>query len=228
MKSPKSPVSRSATPVREAPNPFTNTQFLMSCAAITQLPADGLPEIAFAGRSNAGKSSALNILCNQRQLARVSKTPGRTQLINLFTVPGGRFVDLPGYGFAQVPKDIHRDWGKLIGDYLEGRSNLRGIVQIMDIRHPLTPFDVQMLEWSAHRRLDCLVLLTKADKLRFGAAKTTLLQVQKSIAALPGMQVQLFSSTSRLGVEDARARLHAWLQPAGAHEGALETGGDGQ
>lgn len=224
MKSPKSPATRSSAPTREAPNPFAGTQFLMSCAAITQLPADGLPEIAFAGRSNAGKSSALNMLCNQRQLARVSKTPGRTQLINLFTVPGGRFTDLPGYGFAEVPKDIRRDWGKLIGDYLEGRSNLRGIVQIMDIRHPLTPFDVQMLEWSAHRNLDCLILLTKADKLGFGAAKSTLLQVQKAVAGLPRTQAQLFSSTSRLGVEDARSRLLAWLQ-AGPD---LETGNDGQ
>ena len=214
MKPPKPYGHAKPAPLRETPNPFSSAQFLMSCAAVTQLPADGLPEIAFAGRSNAGKSTALNMLCNQRQLARVSKTPGRTQLINLFTVPGGRFTDLPGYGFAEVPKDIRKAWGVLIGDYLDGRANLRGIVHIMDIRHPLTAFDVQMLEWTAHRNLECLVLLTKADKLGFGAAKTTLLQVQKAVAGLPLTKVQLFSSTSRLGVDEARLKMLDWLRPA--------------
>lgn len=200
--------TKSDTP---AVNPFAGAQFLMSCAQLTQLPADGLPEIAFAGRSNAGKSSALNTLCSHKQLARVSKTPGRTQLINLFNVAGGRFVDLPGYGFAKVPKDIRRDWGRLIGDYLEGRANLRGIVLLMDIRHPLTPFDVQMIEWSAHRQLPCHVMLTKADKLSFGAAKNVLLSVRKAIAELPLASAQLFSSTSFLGLDDARAQLLRWL-----------------
>ncbi|WP_241696244.1 ribosome biogenesis GTP-binding protein YihA/YsxC [Solimonas terrae] len=196
---------------RGAPNPFVGAAFLMSCARITQLPADGLPEIAFAGRSNAGKSSAMNALCGQKQLARVSKTPGRTQLINMFNVPNGRFVDLPGYGFAKVPKDVSQAWGSLIGDYLQGRANLRAIVQIMDIRHPLTDFDVQMLEWAAHRGLRCLVLLTKADKLRFGAAKTALLQVRKALAGLPNVEAQLFSSTSKQGLDDARNTLASCL-----------------
>lgn len=195
-------------------NPFAGAQFLLSCAKLTQLPADGLPEIAFAGRSNAGKSSAMNALCGQKQLARVSKTPGRTQLINLFNVPGGRFVDLPGYGFAEVPKDVRHGWGRLIGDYLEGRANLRAVVQIMDIRHPLTPFDVQMLEWAAHRGLRCLLLLTKADKLSFGAAKSTLLQVQKAVAELPDTEVRLFSSTSNLGLDEVRTLLQSWLSAA--------------
>ena len=203
------PPRKSAAP--PPPNPFASAKFLMSCAQLTQLPPDGLPEIAFAGRSNAGKSSALNTLCNQKQLARVSKTPGRTQLINLFDVTGGRFVDLPGYGFADVPKDIRKGWGRLIGDYLEGRANLRAVVQIMDIRHPLTPFDAQMLEWAAYRKLPCLLLLTKADTLGFGAAKSTLLQVQKAVADLPQVSTQLFSSTSRLGVDEARLRLQNWL-----------------
>ena len=119
-------------------NPFAQAGFILSCARLDQLPPDALPEIAFAGRSNAGKSSALNLICGQKQLARVSKTPGRTQLINLFGVPGGRFADLPGYGYAQVPEQVRRDWGKLIGQYMEGRQNLVGIVLIMDIRHPLT------------------------------------------------------------------------------------------
>jgi len=200
---------------RGAPNPFAGAAFLLSCAKLTQLPADGLPEIAFAGRSNAGKSSAMNALCGQKQLARVSKTPGRTQLINMFGVPDGRFVDLPGYGFAKVPKDVSHAWGALIGDYLQGRANLRAIVQIMDIRHPLSDFDVQMLEWAAHRGLRCLVLLSKADKLRFGAAKTTLLQVQKALAELPSLQVQLFSSTSRQGLDEARETLASWLRDTG-------------
>ena len=210
---PSPPAAKPSAPPRSPPNPFASAQFLLSCAAVTQLPADGLPEIVFAGRSNAGKSSALNTLCAQKQLARVSKTPGRTQLINMFGVPDGRLVDLPGYGYAHVPKDIHKTWGRMIGDYLDGRANLCGVVQIMDIRHPLTPFDVQMLEWSAHRRVPCLVLLTKADKLGYGAAKTALLGVQKAIAGLPDTQAQLFSSTSRLGVDEARAWLQSRLAP---------------
>ena len=201
---------------RGTPNPFAGAGFLLSCARLAQLPSDGLPEIAFAGRSNAGKSSALNSLCGQKQLARVSKTPGRTQLINLFDVPGGRFADLPGYGYAQVPKDISQAWGELIGDYLQGRANLCGIVQIMDIRHPLTEFDVQMLEWSAHRGLRCLLLLTKADKLSYGAAKNTLLQVRRAVEELPQTEVQLYSSTSRLGVDEVRTLLAGWLAPAAA------------
>src|SRR3546814_7066480 len=112
----------------------------------------------------------------------------------MFNVPNGRFVDLPGYGFAKVPKDVSQAWGRLIGDYLQGRANLRAVVQIMDIRHPLTDFDVQMLEWAAHRGLRCLVLLTKADKLRFGAAKTALLQVQQALVELPDCQTLLFRS----------------------------------
>ncbi|HEY9544646.1 MAG TPA: ribosome biogenesis GTP-binding protein YihA/YsxC [Solimonas sp.] len=208
---PTSKSSHSAQGDRGIPNPFVGAEFLMSCAKITQLPADGLPEITFAGRSNAGKSSAMNALCGQKQLARVSKTPGRTQLINMFNVPNGRFVDLPGYGFAKVPKDVSQAWGRLIGDYLQGRANLRAVVQIMDIRHPLTDFDVQMLEWAAHRGLRCLVLLTKADKLRFGAAKTALLQVQQALVELPDCQTLLFSSTSKQGLEEARTLLQQWL-----------------
>ena len=113
------------------PNPFARAGFLLSCADLQQLPRDEQPEIAFAGRSNAGKSSALNAICSHKQLARVSKTPGRTQLINLFGVPGGRFADLPGYGYAEVPEQVRRDWGKLIGSYLEDRQNLVGVVLII-------------------------------------------------------------------------------------------------
>jgi GTP-binding protein len=213
------PPSSIAAGDRGVANPFAAATFLMSCAKLTQLPPDGLPEICFAGRSNAGKSSALNTLCGQKQLARVSKTPGRTQLINMFDVPGGRFVDLPGYGFAKVPKDVSQAWGRLIGDYLQGRANLRGIVQIMDIRHALTDFDVQMLEWAAHRGLRSLVLLTKADKLSYGASKNVLLQVRQSLADLPTAQAQLFSSTSRLGLDEARTTLQHWLTDSPAADG---------
>ena len=190
-------------------NPFAQAGFILSCARLDQLPPDALPEIAFAGRSNAGKSSALNLICGQKQLARVSKTPGRTQLINLFGVPGGRFADLPGYGYAQVPEQVRRDWGKLIGQYMEGRQNLVGIVLIMDIRHPLTDYDQQMLAWAGHRGLRVHCLLTKADKLGFGAAKTTLLKVQKDVGA--SATVQLFSSETRAGLPEAQKQLRDWL-----------------
>ena len=194
-------------------NPFARATFLLSCARIEQLPDDTLPEIAFAGRSNAGKSSALNTLCGLRALARVSKTPGRTQLINLFEVPGGRFVDLPGYGYAQVPGQVRRDWGKLIEQYMQVRQTLAGVVLIMDIRHPLTDFDTQMLDWAKARHMPIHALLTKADKLGYGASKNTLLSVQKALAdrKQPACSVALFSATARTGLEPAREHLMAWL-----------------
>jgi GTP-binding protein len=194
-------------------NPFARATFLLSCARIEQLPDDPLPEIAFAGRSNAGKSSALNTLCGLRALARVSKTPGRTQLINLFEVPGGRFVDLPGYGYAQVPGQVRRDWGKLIEQYMQVRQTLTGVVLIMDIRHPLTDFDTQMLDWAKARHMPIHALLTKADKLGFGASKNALLAVQKALAdrEQPACTVALFSATARTGLDPAREHLMAWL-----------------
>lgn len=187
-------------------NPFAQAQFLISCADLAQLPRDDLPEIAFAGRSNAGKSSALNALCSHKQLARVSKTPGRTQLINLFDIPNlGRFADLPGYGYAEVPIPMRKSWGKLIGSYVEVRNNLRGIVLIMDIRHPLTDFDQQMLAWAQAAQRPCHILLTKADKLGFGAGKNQLLAVQKELSSLElPPTAQLFSAQARQGVEAAQ------------------------
>lgn len=196
------------------PNPFSGARFLLSCARLEQLPADGLPELAFAGRSNAGKSSALNRLCGHNALARVSKTPGRTQLINLFEVPGGRFSDLPGYGYAKVSQDVRRDWGQLIGRYFQTRPNLCGVVLIMDVRHPLTPLDRQMLDWVVRRGLPCHLLLTKADKLGFGAAKNTLLSVRKSLPQLSNVTAQLFSAQTGLGLEEFRARTEALIATA--------------
>ena len=190
----------------QAPNPFVQAEFRMSCPRLSQCPTDEAPELAFAGRSNAGKSSALNALCGRRALARVSKTPGRTQLINLFDLPGGqRLVDLPGYGYAKVSASVRNEWARNVGEYVERRQNLVGIVLIMDVRHPLGPLDQQMLDWSLSRALPCHILLTKADKLKFGAAKATLQKVQAATARLGGtVTVQLFSSTSGQGLEEAR------------------------
>ncbi|MDR3414820.1 MAG: ribosome biogenesis GTP-binding protein YihA/YsxC [Nevskia sp.] len=195
------------------PNPFAQARFLLSAAKLAQLPQDEAAEAAFVGRSNSGKSSALNLICEQKQLARVSKTPGRTQLINLFGIPsGGRLVDLPGYGFAQVPEAIRRNWGGLVGGYVEQRPNLRGLVVVMDIRHPLTDLDRQMLGWCSSRELPAHVLLSKADKLGFGASKSTLLKVQAELRALdPAMTAQLFSAQAKTGADAARAVLCAWL-----------------
>lgn len=193
-------------------DPFIKAEFLRSCARHEQLPAEPGREIAFAGRSNAGKSSALNRLCQRRKLARTSKTPGRTQLLNLFSVPGGHLVDLPGYGYANVPEKVRREWGALVGGYIAERDNLVGIALIMDIRHPLTPHDEQMLLWAeaAGRRVH--VLLTKADKLSYGKARNVQLGVQRELGDSATSQV--FSAMSGLGVEDAQATLGAWLTPA--------------
>ncbi len=184
----------------------------MSCAKLVQLPDDGLPEVALVGRSNAGKSSALNALCGQKHLARVSKTPGRTQLINLFTAPDGRLADLPGYGYAKVSKDQRESWGRLVGSFLEHRETLRGLVVIMDIRHPLTPTDLQLLDWAKHRGLPCHCLLTKADKLGYGAAKQALLDTRKALAGDPGKTAQVFSSVNGLGLDEFRGHLRAWMR----------------
>jgi GTP-binding protein len=194
-------------------NPFAHAQFQLSCAQLSQLPVDPHAEVAFAGRSNAGKSSALNVLCGRRQLARVSKTPGRTQLINLFSLPSGqRLVDLPGYGYAAVPEAMRRNWGKLIGGYFQQRSNLSGVVIIMDIRHPLTPEDQQMVEWTRAAGKPCVILLTKSDKLGFGAAKNQLLAVEAHVRKIEmRAQVLLFSSLNGRGVEDTRLLLEDFL-----------------
>lgn len=205
------------TPTPGTPNPLAQARFLLSAARLPQLPGDGVAEAAFVGRSNAGKSSALNVICQQKQLARVSKTPGRTQLINLFDVPAGdqvagRLVDLPGYGFAQVPLEVRRDWGKLVGGYVEKRDCLRGLVVVMDIRHPLTDLDRQMLDWCAGRGLAGHVLLTKADKLGHGAAKSTLLKVRAELKELDEeLTVQTFSALTPAGVDEVRRVVCGWL-----------------
>uniref|UniRef100_UPI0031F7A73E ribosome biogenesis GTP-binding protein YihA/YsxC n=1 Tax=Natronospira elongata TaxID=3110268 RepID=UPI0031F7A73E len=187
-----------------------SAQFVLSAARKGQFPADELPEVAFVGRSNAGKSSALNRLTGQRNLARTSKTPGRTQLINFFELDGGsRLVDLPGYGYAKVPPAVKEKWARLIESYLQARPNLVGIIHIMDIRHPMKPFDEQMLEFAA--AIDCPVhiLLTKADKLKRGQQGKQRQLVRNAVGDAAG--VQLFSAESGQGVDEARAVIAGWL-----------------
>ncbi|EDP58828.1 GTP-binding protein [Vibrio sp. AND4] len=198
---------------------YQNTHFITSAPDIRHLPEDEGVEIAFAGRSNAGKSSALNRLTNQKSLAKTSKTPGRTQLINLFKVQEGcHIVDLPGYGFAQVPIEMKNKWQKSLGEYLQKRECLKGLVVLMDIRHPMKDLDQQMIFWAIDSRIPVQVLLTKADKLKSGARKQTLLKVRKQAETFGGdVSVDVFSSLKGLGVDQLRAKLDIWFAPALAH-----------
>ncbi|TKI04275.1 YihA family ribosome biogenesis GTP-binding protein [Martelella alba] len=192
------------------------THFVMSAPDIRHLPPDTGIEVAFAGRSNAGKSSALNTLTQQKNLARTSKTPGRTQLINLFEVaPQRRLVDLPGYGYAEVPEDVKRQWQRALGEYLQQRDSLKGLVIMMDIRHPLKDLDQQMIKWAVSVDISVLVLLTKADKLTAGAARTQLGQVRKQAVAFGGdIQVETFSSLKKTGVDRLSEKLDNWFDAA--------------
>ncbi|HHX34564.1 MAG TPA: YihA family ribosome biogenesis GTP-binding protein [Gammaproteobacteria bacterium] len=188
--------------------------FLTSAARVEQCPEDEGYEVAFAGRSNAGKSSALNTL-TRASLARTSKTPGRTQLLNFFSLDEERrLVDLPGYGYAKVPIPLKLHWQQHLEAYLGSRTSLMGLILMMDIRHPLTPFDCLMLDWAAASQMPMHILLTKADKLTFGASKAALLKTQKDIQQKWGATatIQLFSSTKRLGVTEAHQVLAEWLQ----------------
>ena len=188
---------------------YHQAKFINSAPTHKEAPPDKGLEIAFAGRSNAGKSSALNALTRQSALARISKTPGRTQLLNFFAIGEQlRFVDLPGYGYASAPLAIKHQWGKAIEDYLNRRESLCGIVLVMDVRHPLTDFDRQMLVWCENAGLPVHILLTKADKLSFGAAKNILLAILKDIQKLSvPVSAQLFSSLKKTGVEEAHSAL---------------------
>ncbi|MCA6975346.1 ribosome biogenesis GTP-binding protein YihA/YsxC [Pectobacterium carotovorum] len=189
------------------------TRFIISAPDIRHLATDSGIEVAFAGRSNAGKSSALNTLTNQKNLARTSKTPGRTQLINLFQVVDGvRLVDLPGYGYAEVPEQMKIKWQRALGEYLQKRNSLKGLVVLMDIRHPLKDLDQQMIQWAVDVQLPVLVLLTKADKLASGARKTQLNMVREAVLPFMGdIQVESFSSLKKLGVDKLRQKLDNWF-----------------
>lgn len=195
------------------PEILRNPEFILGAAEAHQFPKDGLVEIAFAGRSNVGKSSAINALARRRKLARTSKTPGRTQQINFFTLgEHARLVDLPGYGFAQVPLAVKEKWQKTIHEYLAQRPNLIVLVLLMDIRHPLTDLDLQMVEWARDSELPTQVLLTKADKLTRGKAAATALKVEQTLQKGGGQfGVELFSSTSNIGVDKMRTQLAEWV-----------------
>lgn len=195
-------------------NRYQCTSFLLGAPNARQGPPDVGLEVAFAGRSNAGKSSALNAITCQKSLARTSKTPGRTQHINFFRIDDQRrLVDLPGYGYARVPVDVKARWQRAIERYLETRRSLRGVILLMDIRHPLKEFDRQVLAWSHTAGLALHVLLTKADKLKRGPARATLLEVRRKLTDLyPDATVQLFSALTPTGVDEARAILDGWLE----------------
>jgi GTP-binding protein len=194
------------------PADFRHTRFLKSAAALADLPSDTGREVAFAGRSNAGKSSALNAITGVNGLARVSKTPGRTQLINLFTLDESRrLVDLPGYGYAKVPDAVRAQWGRLMEQYFSSRQALVGLVLVMDIRHPLTEFDRHMLAWSGPLNLPVLALLTKSDKLTRNHANQAAREVSRQLAVFPMATVEIFSAVSRQGVDAVRKILATWL-----------------
>lgn len=194
-------------------HPFPRTEFLTTVAKLRDAPGDAVAEVAFVGRSNAGKSSAINTLAGKTRLAYVSKTPGRTQHLNYFSVaPDRYFVDLPGYGFAKVPEDVRKQWDVLLGPYLQTREQLKGLVVIMDSRRPLTEMDWQMLEWFAPTGRPVHVLLSKADKLSRQEQTKTLRQVKSDLAYLGcPVSVQLFSSLKRSGVTEAAGVLKGWL-----------------
>lgn len=192
---------------------YRQAVFLTSAARLTQAPPDQGYEVAFAGRSNAGKSSAINTLCDQKTLARTSKTPGRTQLLNFFAIDAERrIVDLPGYGYAKVAEGIKREWQGTLAQYLETRQCLRGLMLMMDIRHPLKEYDRQMLDWAAHISLPVHVLLTKADKLKNGPAKGTVLKVRTELKKMNGaFSAQAFSSLKKAGIDQAHIKLDEWF-----------------
>ncbi|AXN31903.1 ribosome biogenesis GTP-binding protein YihA/YsxC [Vibrio coralliilyticus] len=195
---------------------YQNTHFITSAPDIRHMPEDEGIEVAFAGRSNAGKSSSLNRLTNQRSLAKTSKTPGRTQLINLFKVADGcHIVDLPGYGFAQVPLEMKKKWQKSLGEYLQKRQSLKGLVVLMDIRHPMKDLDQQLIFWAVDSGIPVQVLLTKADKLKSGARKAQVLKIKKDSAGFGGdVSVAAFSSLKGIGVDVLRNKLDEWFAPA--------------
>lgn len=188
---------------------FPTTTFLVSVARLAQLPRDEGAEIAFAGRSNAGKSSAINAITGIKGLAKTSKTPGRTQLLNFFTLDDEhRLVDLPGYGYAKVPAEVKARWQQLLERYLATRKSLCCLVLVMDIRHPLKEFDEHMLIWASQQQLPVYVLLTKADKLSHGAAHQVLQQCNNALSDYPTpINIQLFSAQTAMGLAEVRKQL---------------------
>jgi len=195
-----------------ANNPFRIARYLMGAAKLSQLPPDEGVEVALAGRSNAGKSTALNAITDQKSLAKTSKTPGRTQLINLFRLDDDRrLTDLPGYGFAKVSKDVKKHWQAALSAYLHERQCLQGLVVFMDIRHPLKETDKQMIHWAVSADLPIHVVLSKADKLKAGARKAALLAANKHLARISdSISSQTFSATHKIGLDELIEKLKLW------------------
>ncbi len=197
---------------------FNKATFTQSAPSIRECPPEEGVEVAFAGRSNAGKSSAINALTNNGKLARTSKTPGRTQLINFFDISTTqRLVDLPGYGYAKVSREMKEQWQKHLSEYLRSRKCLQGLVLLMDIRHPLQEFDTTMINWAAEANMPVHILLTKADKLSRGNAGSILLEVKKEMknTGLNDLvSVQTFSALKNTGVDLLKIKLQEWLEPA--------------
>lgn len=191
---------------------YQNAKFLLSVAKLTQLPPDEGVEVAIVGRSNSGKSSVLNQLTQNKSLARVSKTPGRTQHINLFGFDDNRrMADLPGYGYAKVPPSVKQHWEKTLDAYLRTRECLKGLVLVMDIRHPLKDFDIQLLNWSSACELPVHILLNKSDKLRSGAIKNTFFEVEKALKEYENpISIQVFSALKGLGIKEFKEILNGW------------------
>ncbi|MBP7863143.1 YihA family ribosome biogenesis GTP-binding protein [bacterium] len=196
---------------------FQSAKFLISAPSLKQCPPERGAEVAFAGRSNAGKSSAINKLTNNSKLVRTSKTPGATQLINFFTLQNSdelRLVDLPGYGYAKVSQEVKNRWQLHLSQYLHGRQSLRGVVILMDIRQPLQDLDITMIDWAVQSQMQVHALLTKSDKLSGGAAKSTLFKIQNEFkkAGLDDLvTVQTFSAHSGDGVDQLARQVSTWL-----------------
>ena len=209
---------------------YRRAEFMTSASKLSQCPPDSGWEVAFAGRSNAGKSSAINSLTGNRKLAKTSKTPGRTQLINFFQLsPSQRLVDLPGYGFAKVPLAVKREWTRQLENYLQKRQSLRGLILLMDVRHPMQPFDQQMLTWALEASMPVHILLTKADKLKRGPGGNTLLQVRSQLKPYQQLvSVQLFSALKHAGHKELIEVLDAWLTDVSVYGEDTVAGEDGE
>ena len=189
-------------------------QFLISAETLAQCPEDSGFEVAFAGCSNAGKSSAINTLTDNKKLARTSKTPGRTQLINLFSLDEQRrLVDLPGYGYAKVPEKMKLKWQRHLNQYLQERKCLQGLVLLMDIRHPMKEFDIMVINWAVESELPIHVLLTKADKLKSNPARNQVFKLKKELEAFgDNVSVQSFSALKKQGIKELEKVLNVWFE----------------